>query len=289
MRNISKKQQQVIIKSIKPKYVKPILAKTKKYEFMKVIFAKRDIEEVIIYSSSPEKKFVAYFTLGRIFNNTPKKLWDFFGDSSGTTKEDFFKYFANHEMGYAVEITNLTEFKNKYSPRQIFEDFHAPQSFCYADRDLFLLKNINWEEAKKMEFNTLTDSESNAMVFLYHLLDRGSQHYSKFNRIEGVNKVIGKIIKIQRRIRDQKYDMTDIENLRDICSSFKFWDGHHYFLYLTLTVIDFLNVKLKPECKSCGKPLTPKKKEDPEYFEQYCIGCIENQLMEYINGVKEGK
>jgi len=282
-----KKKEQVIIKSIKPKYVKPILDKTKKYEFMKVIFNDRDCD-IIIYASSPTKRFVASFTPGRIFHDTPLKMWKFFGDDSGMIAEEFFKYFRNHEMGYAVEIKDLNIFRETIDPRQIFKNFHAPQSFCYADRDLFFLKKFNKGMINKMEFNSLTDSESNAMVFLYHLLDQSSEHYSGFVRIEGVNKVIEKIIKIQSRIRHQKYDRTDIEILRDICRSFKDWDGHHYYLFLTLTVIDFLQEKVNPICKSCGKPIDPIKKEGtPEFFNQYCIGCIENQLMEAINGIKK--
>ncbi len=141
---VVKKKEQVIIKSIKPEYVKPILDKTKKYECMKVIFKKRDCE-VVIYSTSPEKRFVASFTPGKIFRDSIKQLWAFFGDVLGITKMDFLEYFKDHEFGYAVEIKDLNIFRKKIDPRQIFENFHAPQSFCYADRDLFFLNKFNKE------------------------------------------------------------------------------------------------------------------------------------------------
>ena len=44
-----------VLISIKPKYVKKIISKEKKYEFRKNIF-KKNVDTIIIYTTSPEKK-----------------------------------------------------------------------------------------------------------------------------------------------------------------------------------------------------------------------------------------
>lgn len=133
------------------------------------------------------------------------------------------------------------------------------------------------------EFMNLTESEKNASVYLYHLQDRIGEHYAKFIRLEAVNEIIYDLIKIHSAIRDQKYSMKHIQKLRDICSSFKDWDGHHYFLFITLRVIDFLLEKLeeksKPRCKKCGGELSLWKVGNPlESMEIFCYNCKSDQF-----------
>ena len=125
-----------VLMSIKPKYVKSILDGTKKFEFRKKIFKRTDIDEIIIYSSSPEKKIVGVFKIGRILEDTPENLWDLCKDNSGISKEDFFKYFKNYFRGYAIEIKNLKIFSKKINPYEMIQGFRPPQSYCYI-HDLF--------------------------------------------------------------------------------------------------------------------------------------------------------
>lgn len=134
-----------------------------------------------------------------------------------------------------------------------------------------------------MEWSDLTESERHAMVYPYHLDDRMTEHYKIFVNLEAVNKIIVKFIEIRSAIENQHYSMVEIEKLRRICSSFKDWDGHHYFIYLILRIIDFLSEKLKektkPRCQKCGKELSLWKVGNPiEYFELYCYSCKENQF-----------
>ncbi|MHA1899205.1 MAG: hypothetical protein ACTSU2_17565 [Promethearchaeota archaeon] len=95
-----------------------------------------------------------------------------------------------------------------------------------------------------MWWSQLTDSEKNAMVYLYHLEDRIKEHYKEFIRIDVIDKIIYKFIEIRSIIEDQKYTRDEIADLREIRSSFKAWDGHHYFIFLICRVIDFLLEKL---------------------------------------------
>jgi predicted transcriptional regulator len=122
-----------VLLSIKPKYVRAILDGTKQYEFRKQIFRDRTCETVFIYSSSPEKKIVARFQIGKIVEGTPDYLWEEFWDVSGISEPEFFEYFSGKENGFAIRIDELEEFAKPVDPYVIFERFVPPQSFCYVD------------------------------------------------------------------------------------------------------------------------------------------------------------
>ena len=46
-------------------------------------------------------------------------------------KKDFFDYFKNSEMAFAIEIGNVDSFKEHIDPFKIIENFKPPQSFYY--------------------------------------------------------------------------------------------------------------------------------------------------------------
>ncbi|MDO9035132.1 MAG: hypothetical protein Q7U51_08030 [Methanoregula sp.] len=122
-----------VLLSIKPKYVKKILSGAKQYEFRKQIFKKKSAKTVFIYSSSPQKKIVATFRVGKIVVGHPDYLWEQFLDVSGISEQEFFEYFSDRDTGYAIRIDDLEQFSEPVDPHTVFERFVAPQSFCYVD------------------------------------------------------------------------------------------------------------------------------------------------------------
>lgn len=122
-----------VLLSIKPKYVRAILDGTKQYEFRKQIFRDRTRETIFIYSSSPDKKIVARFRIGKITEGHPDFLWEEFWDASGVSETEFFRYFSGKEKGYAIQIGELEEFAEPVDPYEIFERFVPPQSWMYMD------------------------------------------------------------------------------------------------------------------------------------------------------------
>jgi len=118
-----------VLLSIKPEYVDEILNGNKKYEFRKTIFRRNDIENIFIYSTAPEKKIVGFFKVGKILSENPKVLWNTLKEHSGIEKEDFFKYFRNKDIGFAIEIRDLRILDE---PKHL-ESVYPPQSFCYID------------------------------------------------------------------------------------------------------------------------------------------------------------
>jgi len=129
-----------VLLSIKPTYVKEIIAGNKKYEFRKVIFkTPHKIEKVFIYSSYPVKNIIGTFTIGKIIKGTPEDLWHQCHQFAGIKKKDFFKYFNNKNQGFAISIENIEIFLKPLDPYKSIIDFKAPQSFCYVENNFIEL------------------------------------------------------------------------------------------------------------------------------------------------------
>ncbi len=125
-----------ILLSIKPKYIKQILKGCKKYEFRKEIFKERYSNEIFVYSSSPIKKIIGKFKIGKIIEDSPEELWRQLKDYSGLSKEDFFQYFKEKQIGFAIEIVDFVLFDEPIDPKKLDPDFVPPQSYLYI-KDIF--------------------------------------------------------------------------------------------------------------------------------------------------------
>jgi predicted transcriptional regulator len=119
-----------VILSVKPEFAEAILSGIKKVEFRKTLF-KKDVEKVFLYSTSPIKKIVGYFTFDEIVKNSPQKLWEQFGEVGFIGEDAFFKYFENKEDGFSICINSIFKFTNSINPFKEIDNFIPPQSFCY--------------------------------------------------------------------------------------------------------------------------------------------------------------
>jgi predicted transcriptional regulator len=122
--------------SIKPKYIDEIIAGRKKYEFRKTAF-KKEVKEVWIYASSPEKRLVGAFVIGSVVEDTPGNLWKTFKSAAGIKKSEFFQYYEGTKIGYAIEIEDLMLFANPVEPEVVFPNFIPPQSFWYFNTIMY--------------------------------------------------------------------------------------------------------------------------------------------------------
>lgn len=123
-----------VILSIKPIYANAIMDGIKKVEFRKKIF-KKPVDKVFVYSSSPDKKIIGYFTIGNIVEDSPQKLWEKYSDIGCISKEDFFNYYKNMESGFSIKIESYKKFNKGVDPAEIFEKFCAPQSYFYLEEE----------------------------------------------------------------------------------------------------------------------------------------------------------
>lgn len=123
------------ILSIKPIYANAILKGVKTVEFRKRVF-KKNVDKIFIYSSSPTKMIVGYFTFSNIVEDTPENLWKTFQKVGGINKVDFFDYYKETEKGFGIVIKEVVKFDVEKDPMEFIENFTAPQSYVYLEREL---------------------------------------------------------------------------------------------------------------------------------------------------------
>ena len=120
-----------IVLPIKPEYVERIIAGEKTYEYRKIA-CKKEIDGIIIYSTSPEQQIVAEVEVVDVLRESPDVIWEQTRNSSGISKEKYFDYFAEAKEAIAYKLGRITRFKE---PRAL-SDYGiscAPQSFVYID------------------------------------------------------------------------------------------------------------------------------------------------------------
>jgi len=130
-----------VILSIKPKYAQAIMSGKKQVEFRKKIF-KRNVDKVFVYSSSPEKRIVGFFTIKGVVEDTPQILWQKFREIGSIKEEDFFNYYSGTDLGYSILIETFKKFKMGIDPADFFENFCAPQSYIYLEENSDLVKEV---------------------------------------------------------------------------------------------------------------------------------------------------
>lgn len=120
-----------ILLSIKPEYVRKILEGSKKYEFRRSV-AKREVDRILIYSTSPEMKVVAMVEVLGVLKDSPKKLWEKTRTHAGISRPKFMNYYANRSVAYAYRLGELQKFE---TPKTLAEYgiTAAPQFFVYIE------------------------------------------------------------------------------------------------------------------------------------------------------------
>lgn len=121
-----------VILSIKPQFVREIIAGRKKFEFRKKIF-KQPVKKVYVYSSSPECRLVGEFEIGKIVQGTPVSVWNQTNKQSGITRSFYDIYFLNKTIAYALEIKTFRKYKTPVDPLSVINDFSPPQSYQYVE------------------------------------------------------------------------------------------------------------------------------------------------------------
>lgn len=121
----------MLILSIKPKYVKQILNKSKQVEFRKATLRSPE-KTVFIYSSSPQQEVVGFFRYKNITEDSPENIWKRYKDIGGIDKISFFKYYQGKTTAFAIEIDEVKPFARAIKPAEL-DSFTPPQSFQYVD------------------------------------------------------------------------------------------------------------------------------------------------------------
>ena len=129
------KTTQPLLLSLKPDYANLIFEGLKKAELRRRFFLHMKNRDVFIYVSSPVMKLRGGFRVGHVWSGPPEEVWRQVSKLAGVRKRDFDAYYAGRTVAYALEITDVWEYKNPVSLNTLgnrFPDFVVPQSWRYV-------------------------------------------------------------------------------------------------------------------------------------------------------------
>ncbi|UAY77836.1 ASCH domain-containing protein [Pasteurella canis] len=118
-----------VLMSIKPQYVEKIFSGEKKYELRRKIFQK-DVKTIVVYASNPVMKIIGEIDIENIISDSPISIFDKYKEDLCINQEDYFRYFYNTNIAYAIKIKNI----RKYSIPKNLDELglkRAPQSYIY--------------------------------------------------------------------------------------------------------------------------------------------------------------
>ena len=121
-----------VLLSIKPEYANRILEGTKRFEFRRRVHRDPRVTSVVIYATKPVGKVLGEFSIETVHSEHPDRLWERTKEFSGITRDFFTSYFADLEVGHAIEVKQV----KRYSRPKPLSDFLpggvAPQSYAYV-------------------------------------------------------------------------------------------------------------------------------------------------------------
>lgn len=118
-----------VVLSIRPEFSTRIFDGTKRFEYRRVVF-RRPVKTVYVYESSPTKQIVGTFSVGAIHSGSPESIWESTHAVSGIDQDEFFRYFSNCDIAYAIEVLDATRLDEPL-PLSALYSSPPPQSFGY--------------------------------------------------------------------------------------------------------------------------------------------------------------
>lgn len=94
----------VILISIKPHFARALLDGSKRFELRRFVPRFEAGDRALIYSSSPERRIVGGFTVGRVAAGSADEVWEAIGGAAcGLSEHGFFAYLGDAKRCAAVE------------------------------------------------------------------------------------------------------------------------------------------------------------------------------------------
>ncbi len=123
-----------VLISVEGRHADGIINRNKKVELRnrKMNLSKGD--RIWIYSKQPQGRVVMVADVKAIVEGRPKLLWDQYQKVCGITRKEFFSYFGDVEIGYAISLCKIKPLLDPVPLEKIRredENFHPPQFSKY--------------------------------------------------------------------------------------------------------------------------------------------------------------
>lgn len=120
----------IALLAVQPRFANKLMDGTKHVEFRKGRF-KGDISVVVVYSSSPIRRIIGFFSVLGVVEGSPKELWELFSSLGGITEEDYWAYYGEAPNAVAIVVQSVNRLPNPVPLEVVKQNSRAPQSFEY--------------------------------------------------------------------------------------------------------------------------------------------------------------
>ena len=138
---MSRKDQVVMLLSIKPSFASKIYDGSKNIELRRVR-PSRAVTKVLIYETSPVRRITGWFTIRWIRTLSPSQAWSKFRDHLGVTRSAFRSYFQDCRSAILLAISRARRFASGVRLSTVRIGMRPPQSYFYLDRKLVIAKHL---------------------------------------------------------------------------------------------------------------------------------------------------
>lgn len=92
---------------------------------------------VVFYETAPISAVVGWATIAAVHGAPPVQLWRLVGADSACSRNDFLRYYADREIGFAIAFHGFRLLPRPVSRGSLARrlgSFHPPQSYRYLER-----------------------------------------------------------------------------------------------------------------------------------------------------------
>ncbi len=128
---------QLMLISIKQKYVDKILSGEKTIELRKSLPKIHPGDTILIYTTQPVKAITAFALAGEIVIYKPETMWRKYKSKLGISRQDFFEYYGSSERAIGIELLEVTKLDADIllsAIRAVSPKFSPPQTFRYISK-----------------------------------------------------------------------------------------------------------------------------------------------------------
>ncbi|MFO0856632.1 MAG: ASCH domain-containing protein [Phycisphaerales bacterium] len=133
----AKHEPKSLLISLHPRFANAIFGGTKQAELRKVRPQVESGDQVVIYCTKPTAAILGVVTVESVIAAPPSKLWTRLSQTSAVSRSEFFRYFHNRHVAYAILITSPRLLKTPITLAELRTEcrgFIPPQSYWYLQK-----------------------------------------------------------------------------------------------------------------------------------------------------------
>ena len=128
----------VLLLSIHEKYATKIFDGRKTVELRRLKPRLNPGDLIVVYVTSPRKEIVGVLEVAKVLALPPDLLWKVVSNKSGLTSDEFYGYFEDAPLGFAIFVGKYDYFSKSLALdllREKWSGFSPPQGYKYLDSD----------------------------------------------------------------------------------------------------------------------------------------------------------